>query len=340
MQQQDSNHPTGVSADTDRGSVYRSRSRKANAAVSMRLGGARWDEIAVALGYPTARQALVATEKALERELGSQGDRTAMRSLAGARLERLLRSVWPKAMNPDHPDHLVAVTKAREVIAQHAKLYGLDAPTEIVVSTPTMSEIEAWVSQITSVAGTVTEAYHHRRRGGARCPSGWLTKASRTGPRSSSPPVRRCRRWSTRRAWPPAWCPTRCTASTPSRKPSAATWASRWLTCWPTCRSREDEPGTRSAEVWSGPARPTASKMSSDPHGPGCYAFLMAKVRWTQKCAGGCGTVLRVGTQATRLHQAWWCRACLDRHRQTCQVLPSTPTETGSRRRRPEPSNY
>jgi hypothetical protein len=44
------------------------------------------------------------------------------------------------------------------------------------------------------------------------------------------------------------------------------------------------------------------------------------KVRWTQKCSGGCGTVLRLGTYATKLHAGLWCDACLKLHRMTCQV--------------------
>lgn len=157
MKGQDSTNPTGVSASgrtvgTSPGSddAGRARQRKANAAIQMRLAGASWSEIALTLGYPTPRTALVSVEKALEKELNSHGDRDAMRRLAGARLERMLRSVWAKAMDPDHPEHLMAITKAREVVAQHAKLFGLDAPTEVVVHNPTRAELETWVSMVLS----------------------------------------------------------------------------------------------------------------------------------------------------------------------------------------------
>ena len=164
MQEQDSNDPTGVKGKAGGhkvpgNSVHRARSRKANAAVQLRLAGATWEEIAQSLGYPTARQALVATERALEKQLSTETDREKMRRLANARLERLLRSVWPKAVDPEHPDHLIALTKAREVIGDHRKLFGLDAPTEVVVHQPTMHELEQWVSRVVSASVPAVEEY-------------------------------------------------------------------------------------------------------------------------------------------------------------------------------------
>lgn len=149
--QQDPTHPTGVSSDEKEGTsgeVVRARDRKANAAIQLRIAGATWDEIAQSLGFPTARSALVATERALEKELKAEENQTAMRSLAGKRLERLLRGVWTKAIDPAHPEHLVAVDKARQIIDRHAKLYGLDAPTEVVVSNPAQQELEKWVATV------------------------------------------------------------------------------------------------------------------------------------------------------------------------------------------------
>lgn len=149
---QDSSHPTGVAPDegdkNNDQTLIRARDRKANAALQMRLAGATWEEIAEAIGYPTARAALVATERALEKELQTEESQKAMRGIAGKRLERLLRGVWTKAINPDNPEHLAAVTKARELIGQHSKLYGLDAPTEHVVHSPSQQELEAWVSEV------------------------------------------------------------------------------------------------------------------------------------------------------------------------------------------------
>lgn len=150
----DSSEESGIRDESPRGdgTVARARDRKANAALQMRIAGASWEDIAEVIGYPTPRAALVSTERALERELKTEESQKHMRSMAGKRLDRLLRGVWPKAINDDHPEHLMAVDRARLLIDRHAKLYGLDAPTEFVVTNPSQSELERWVSEVISVS--------------------------------------------------------------------------------------------------------------------------------------------------------------------------------------------
>ena len=148
MHVQDKTNPTGVAVIGDENSdAQRARNRKANAAVQMKIAGATWDEIAETLGYPSGRAALVATEQALERELRTES-KDAMRAMAGKRLERMLRSVWPKAINSESPEQLPAVGRAREIIADHRKLFGLDAPTEFAVSAPAEAELQRWVAVV------------------------------------------------------------------------------------------------------------------------------------------------------------------------------------------------
>lgn len=143
MQAQDSTDPTGVAlvSGKENKTIARARERKAFAALELRLDGADWDTIAEALGYPTARMALVAVEHALNRKL-SITDKAKLRELASSRLEALLRSVSTKAKDESSPEHLAAVGKSREIIADWRKLHGVDAPTEILVSTPTQREID------------------------------------------------------------------------------------------------------------------------------------------------------------------------------------------------------
>lgn len=147
---QDPTDPTGVADLTPRGNseVTRARTRKAHAAIELRREGADWEEVAQVLGFPTGRAALVATEKALEKDLQTEESRAFMRSLAGQRLDRMLKAMWPKAINPEHPEQYSALDRVRAIITDQRKLYGLDAPTEMVVHNPSAAELEKWVSAV------------------------------------------------------------------------------------------------------------------------------------------------------------------------------------------------
>jgi hypothetical protein len=157
MMSQNSSDPDGVSGSPRDKSVIRARSRKAAAALNLSLSGATWDEIAEVLGYPTARTARVAVERALERQLKNPDDRAQMRRKVDAQLNRLLRAAWSDAIDPKSPDQMVAIGKCRDILADHRKLWGLDAPAEVVVHNPTDHEIQAWVLQI--VAGPPVPEY-------------------------------------------------------------------------------------------------------------------------------------------------------------------------------------
>lgn len=144
---QDSSDPTGVAKVNDvNGSkeLVRARERKANAALDMALHGANWDQIAEVLGYPTARLAKVAVEIALERNLDTV-DRQKMRLLVHGRLNAALQSVAGKAMDTEHPEHLAAVGRYREIVADQRRMWGIDAPQEVLISNPTQREIDDWV---------------------------------------------------------------------------------------------------------------------------------------------------------------------------------------------------
>lgn len=128
--------------------------RRQQAATALRLAGASYDEIAQHLGYSSAADAASAVERDLRDNLPAEG-RDQVRDVDGRRIERLLRSVWTKANDPTHVEHLPAVRTALALIDRHARLYGLDAPQEVIVYNPSASEIEAWVSQMTMTLSTV-----------------------------------------------------------------------------------------------------------------------------------------------------------------------------------------
>lgn len=157
MQAQDSTHETGVAVvEGTRGGkeVTRARDRKAKSALALSLQGANWRTIARQCGYPTERAAKVAVELMLERRLDAM-DRQHLRLLVSGRLDALLKPLWKKATDEESPEHLAAVGRAREIIADTRKLWGLDAPQEITIHSPTQEQIDEWVARV--MTGTLPE---------------------------------------------------------------------------------------------------------------------------------------------------------------------------------------
>lgn len=149
---QDPTDPTGVADEPGaRGNseLSRARNRKANAALQLHIAGLSLDEIAETAGYPDGGAVRVAIELALERELHEES-RVQMRQMVGLRLQRLTKAVWAKAIDPNSVDQIAAQREARANLAEFAKVYGLYAPTEMVVHTPTATELENWVSAVIS----------------------------------------------------------------------------------------------------------------------------------------------------------------------------------------------
>lgn len=128
--------------------------RKAEAAIALRVAGTDYAEIARIVGYSNGEAAARAVEAELGRMTGPE-ERRAHRTLASARLETLLASVWPKASNDSDPEHLAAVRTSRDLIDRLIRLHGLDAPTEIVVHNPTEAELSAWVGRLLTPSGII-----------------------------------------------------------------------------------------------------------------------------------------------------------------------------------------
>jgi hypothetical protein len=148
---QDSSHPTGVSSDNGGDSALtRARQRKANAALQLVMNdGATWVQVAEVIGFPTPRAAKVAVEQALEQQL-VLSDREHLRAFVAARYDRLLKATWSNALDEDSPDQLAAVRETRATLADLVKLWGLAAPAEVVISSPSEREIELWVASVTA----------------------------------------------------------------------------------------------------------------------------------------------------------------------------------------------
>lgn len=149
MQAQDSSDQTGVADLSGHGSkeVTRARNRKAKAALAYSIAGADWKQVARQCGYPTPRAAKVAVERMLEKRLDAM-DKEHLRLMVSARLDTLLRTVWGKATDSDDDQQLPAAKVARELIADYRRVWGVDAPQEILVTSPTQRDIDEFVAGV------------------------------------------------------------------------------------------------------------------------------------------------------------------------------------------------
>lgn len=130
--------------------------RAGAAAVQLRVSGASFEDIAVTLGLRNARAALTAVQRELEAQAKLDvHNRDRLRQEESMRLEALMASVWAKATDPYCDEHLPAIRTAVTIIDRHARLHGLDAPSEVVVHTPTQTELDQWVA--TMVAQTMPQ---------------------------------------------------------------------------------------------------------------------------------------------------------------------------------------
>ena len=117
------------------------------AAIALRVAGASFADVAVTLGLSGPGEALRLVEATLADSLVPESVEV-QRAEATHRLEALLASVWDKAVDGNHPEHLNAVKAAREVIDRVIRLNGLDRPTEMILHTPTHAELERWVAGV------------------------------------------------------------------------------------------------------------------------------------------------------------------------------------------------
>lgn len=94
---------------------------KRTRAVDLRLSGVTYAEIAERIGYASAAGAQQAVEAALRDRLGESA--VVLRGLDLARLDDLLRALWPQARAGDDK----AVAAALRVMERRARYLGLDA---------------------------------------------------------------------------------------------------------------------------------------------------------------------------------------------------------------------
>lgn len=122
---------------------------RAQAAVALRLAGAPYTDIAETLTYASATEARSAVEAILASTVEAE-DLEHTRIVLNKRLDRLLQSVWPRAVNDKDPKHLEYVRTVLQIEERRARLVGADAPTKHEVYTPTAEQITEQVRILTA----------------------------------------------------------------------------------------------------------------------------------------------------------------------------------------------
>lgn len=131
---------------------------RAETTVALRMAGASWAEIAQVQEYASAAHALAAFEKAMATTASNPDKREVVKALHTRRLDRLLKAIWTKAINPRDPDQLAYHREALAVMDRYARFHGLDAPTQVAVYTPNAKEIEDVVARFQVLSRAETEA--------------------------------------------------------------------------------------------------------------------------------------------------------------------------------------
>lgn len=134
--------------------------RVAQSIMQLREAGFRdYDEIADILSLGSAKEvedALIKGLSAQERDDPKSMARS--RELLDRRLERLLRAVWTKALDPSHPEQMAAQARALALIDRHAKLIGADAATKVDVEiTPTQRDMADFIAAVSRIGSHLPE---------------------------------------------------------------------------------------------------------------------------------------------------------------------------------------
>lgn len=123
------------------------------AALALWTAGATYGDIAAQLKFRSPQVAQIAIERALSEQVDDHADRTKQRRKVSLTLERMMRSIMPKAVNPDHPEQLAAVRTTVSILDRYSKLNGLDAPIQVDVNMPDNDQFQRFIQLAAVGAG-------------------------------------------------------------------------------------------------------------------------------------------------------------------------------------------
>ena len=124
--------------------------------VKLKLAGASFADIAQVLELPSPATARHIFETAIAASGDDEIDYKTLRTIANARLEGLLKGVFPRAIDTNDSEQLAFQRQALSVIDRGIKLNGLDAPSRVEVYSPTSEEFVRVIEQAASALGGTT----------------------------------------------------------------------------------------------------------------------------------------------------------------------------------------
>lgn len=122
-------------------------------AVALKAAGATYAEVGRVLGTDRSNAAKI-VRRALEREHSEAV--ALMRQVEGERLDRLQRGLWLQATQGD----VQAAMGVLRVMERRARLFGLDAPARVQVTTELDAEIDSLVQQLADLSVVEGEVVH------------------------------------------------------------------------------------------------------------------------------------------------------------------------------------
>jgi hypothetical protein len=141
--------------------VRQATQTRTKAAVSMRIAGASYAEIAEVLEFDTAATARGVVERGIAGTYDDPENIEAMRGMARARLETLLRSIAPKALSDkkrvtrngktetvENPEHLAYAREFRATVDRLVALDGLAAPQVHRFETPAVDQFNEVLREV------------------------------------------------------------------------------------------------------------------------------------------------------------------------------------------------
>lgn len=141
--------------EEDRRAVEKAPKLTVKAMLTPWMAGASYMELANLFGLPSAAAARQAIERALaEAAPDTQADRSMLIKKASMTLDLLQRNLMNKALDGKNPDQRGYAETVLKIHDRKAALFGLNAPSTMLLATPSDDELQNLVRQIAGASGT------------------------------------------------------------------------------------------------------------------------------------------------------------------------------------------